>query len=500
MVNQGGNGAGVRVVRPEADHERRLRNPGRGWCIYVDAFRAIVEEGNQDDSGFPQSQRYWQQMDASGASEAADIFYLRVPWSALEARQGRYAWDDDDNYALLIEGARRRGLALAFRVYVDSQDSYRQATPEFVRRRGALGRYGEGASKDLWSPYVDDPVFQSALADFVAALGRRYDDPGEVAFIDGQGLGWWGEMHHLALGPAVGRPQTTFDGVYRWITRTYLSHFQQVLVGIQYAGGTLALSDWALEQGAVIRRDSLGSPRWFGEQDKAPLLAHWPKVPVFAENCYHHLRSRPSWWRGDGFASLRSVLERVWQDAKAVHANTLDLRVPEDAEQWMTLGSDLVKDFGLNSGYRWVLEEAAFPTRVAAGADELWVEHQWANLGYGRFPGDRHGWEGRYALAFAMFAKENGTVAERVVALPEVPISQWIAGPSYRYRSRLPLSPATTGHSCYRLAVAMVNRNTGEPAVELAVRGLPRLGGWYLLGEISRDGQSGGKSAVDEDL
>lgn len=460
------------VFRPEVDRSSRIRNPGRGWCLYVDAFRAVLPEGGVDDSGVPAYQEYWKEMDESGASKWADIFYLRVPWSEMEPKLGQYAWEDGSNVRGLIDGAIRRNLRLAFRVYVDSQDSYRQATPDYVRTQGAMGRVD--SESGWWSPFVDDPVFQHLFEQFLSAFALRFDDADAVDFIDGQGLGWWGEMHHLQMRVSNGR---TIEEVYKWVTMAYLRRFHQVLVGIQYGGEYLALGDWAVDQGAVIRRDSLGSPIWFSEADREPLLHHWPNVPVFAENCYHHLVTRSNWWRADGFVSVRSVLEGVVSHATEVHANTLDLRVAEDAETWMHVGRDLVEQFSLLAGYRLALTEVNLC--VALGEAKTVLEHTWVNLGFGKFPGDRHGWKGRYYPAFC-FWSEAAYQPELVIHLRDIDPSDWIQEQGYPYRSMVAF-PSKDGD--YRFMVALWDEKRERPSrIRLAHANLYH--GWYYLGHV----------------
>lgn len=109
----------------------------------------------------------------------------------MEPEQGKYAWEHNSNYKKLIKGALDRGLKLAFRVYYDSRDDMRQATPDYVRQAGAAGYY----TNDKWSPYPDDPVFQAKLNEFTKAFAAEYDNPDIVDFIDGYNIGLWGEGH-----------------------------------------------------------------------------------------------------------------------------------------------------------------------------------------------------------------------------------------------------------------------------------------------------------------
>ncbi len=158
-----------------------VKNPGMGWVLYCDAF------GQMTDGSFPDDNKcvfnptlFWNAFDRSGATEKANIFYLRAPWSFFEMDEGEFAWDGDEDYQALIQGALDRDLKLAFRVYTDSQDSWQQATPNYVKEAGA-----KGFVNSYWTPYVNDPVFLEKYTTFIAQFGKKYNDPAVVNYIDG---------------------------------------------------------------------------------------------------------------------------------------------------------------------------------------------------------------------------------------------------------------------------------------------------------------------------
>ncbi len=487
---------GKSSYQPPYDAVSPIKNPAMGWMLYIDAFHHIDAShhaaGNSAplDSGFPDAGAYWAAQDHSGASELANIQYIRVPWAQLEPAKGHYAWEQDANFIDLIEGARKRHLRLAFRVYVDSRDSYRQATPEFVRSAGA-GGYEEiwedahGHSHLHWNPAVTDRIFQWHFEDFIQSFAARFDDPREVDFIDGQGLGWWGEMHHIRV-----ETDEELQSVFRWITATYATSFKRVLLGAQIGAIPDALTDWAVHQmGYVLRRDSFGSPRWLTPRDKENILTHWPQTAVFAENCYHHLISRASWWKEDGFLTLRDVLWRVVSDALQLHANTLDLRGPEDSAAWMLHAGDLVEHFFLSCGYRFHLSAIRFES-VCKRDRTLRIRHSWINHGAGKLPNDTPNWNHKYRITFALLHAQSDTCTGKFV-VTDVDPADWIGNQENSYSTETFWHETKEG--IYRLGVAIMDSShDSTPPIALATI-LPQTEtGWYIIGTVQFTGSPKG--------
>ncbi|NOZ26144.1 MAG: DUF4832 domain-containing protein [Nitrospirae bacterium] len=456
------------TVQPEEDLTGLVRNPAMGWVLYADAF-----------AGFPQADAYWTSQDRYARS--ASIFYVRLPWSQLEPEEGVYAWETDQNFKDLVQGALSRGLRLAFRVYVDSEGSYRQATPGFVREAGAQGVVN--ADSGRWDPYVDDPVFQEKFSRFLDAFGRRYNDPLTVDFIDGNGLGRWGEGNRLKLlGDDV-------YGVLRWISGAYSKNFDRVLLGVQYnksstGFGLDAIDAVAIEEyGYVIRKDTLGLPYWFTEADKERIRSHFPDVPFYGENVYQYLQSRRRW--ADDYDTLRDALEAVLNDALSLHANTLDLRIPEDAEAWFSEAPDLVREFIVRGGYRLVPVEVTYPDTAVRGG-RITISHVWKNSGVGVLPNNKPQWNYKYKVAFALIEPGTDRVAFMAVDGLAEP-SDWVEGGRYTYTLEAVIDESVPAGT-YRLGCAIIDSTLNNvPALNLAVLGERTGTGWYLLGEMRVD-------------
>ncbi len=454
------------TVQPEEDRTGVIRNPAMGWVLYADAF-----------ADFPQADVYWKSQAPYAGS--ASILYVRLPWSQLEPQEGVYAWENDQNFIDLIQGALDRGLKLAFRVYVDSEGSYQQATPQYVIDAGANGVVD--AKNGLWSPYVDDPVFQEKFSSFLEAFASEYNDPAVVDFVDGNGLGRWGEGNRLKL------QEGDVSAVLRWITEAYATNFTRVLLGVQYNKSstgfgldnidTVALGEY----GYVIRKDTLGLPYWFTETDKERIRSHFPGVPFYGENVYQYLQSRQRW--ADDYDTLRAALEAVLNDALSLHANTLDLRIPEDTEAWFSEAPDLVQEFIVRGGYRLIPVEVTYPDTIEQGG-ELTILHTWKNTGVGVLPNNKPQWNYKYKVAFALLDPAGQVVFRAIDGVAEP--SGWIEGEQYSYT--LKTFPGSVPAGSYRLGCAIIDSTTDNmPAINLAILNERTDSGWYILGDILVD-------------
>lgn len=472
---------------PEADDISVLRNPAVGWALYIDAFTG---------QGFPDAEEFWREMEPYAAY--ANFLYIRIPWSEFEPEKGKYAWECDENYKAIVDGALERGLRLSLRAYVDSYACYRQATPEFVKDDGADGYVQK---KQDWSPYPYDPVFQKHFADFVEAFAAEYDDPDRVDFIDAHSLGWFGEGRHLHLARDAERREQRIkfnspmrkrdkmatdlveemDKVFCWVTRLYSENFENVLLGVPYQQhpyGWKLIDRVALDEcGYVMRRDSMGNVD-YSKAMRMPARSHFPEVAYFGENVYWMLQSKASWWKGAGYSSMREMLEGVLHDALFCHANTLDLRIKEDAQAWLKYGPDLVQRFVTKGGYRLRPLRVTYP-KVISKSSVLEIEHTWVNTARGVLPNKNRRWHNKYKVAFALI-DEYGNVAAYKVDSDSEP-GDWIEGEEFSYKLQWLLKDIALG--TYRVGYAIVDTTQNDvPGIKLAVKA-DEVKGWLVLDE-----------------
>lgn len=455
---------GNREIDLVADSTSLLRNPCMGWGLYDDA-----------DDEVANAERYWRAQDSIGATQYASFFYVRWRWSDMEPEEGHYAWQQDENYKRLVQGALDRGLKLAFRVYIHGQDNLRPGTPAFVREAGAKGCVVGGH----WTPFIDDPVFREKLTRFVKAFAREYDNPSIVDFVDGLGAGWWGECHHLNL-----KDPTRVEETLEWFTDLYGRNFRRVPLVMPVCSQFGFDSEMRIAQGTNgygFRRDGLGS-HWFLPEEKECVKSLFPQVLLIGEQCY---------WKGDEsdriyftdrqyhFEHWRQVLEATYRDAIEYHFNTLDLREPLEAGRWLRLAPDLVEAFVRQGGYRLLPRVISLPKKVRSG-ERLCIGHRWENLATGVLPNSNERWNFKYKVAFALI-DERDNICQTFVDRQSDP-GRFIQGTPVDYLFNLHVNGVHRGR--YRWAVAIVDSSDNDtPAIRLAVKE-KTIKGWIPLSEV----------------
>lgn len=452
------------------DEDTILKNPCMGWGLYDDAAGEVANADN-----------YWKAQD-SAARKYASFFYIRWRWSDMEPEEGKYAWLYNDNYKKLIKGATDRGLKLAFRIYVNGQDNLRQATPDFVRTSGANGFYTTGSHIN-WTPYVDDTIFQKKFTNFIKAFAKEYDNPDVVDFIDGSGLGWWGEDHHIEIKDITKQKS---DDVLKWITSVYGDNFKHVILVTNLNSQFTYDSEMKIAvegQGYCLRRDGLGS-MWFStaEQDMATSL--YPRVMLIGESCYWggNQFTGSGGWVSDtkyNFTSWRQVYELTFQQAAQFHFNTLDLRTPVETLGWLSTAPDLVKKFIQLGGYRFFPSVISAPESAQAGST-IEIGHQWENLGTGIFPNNNRKWNNKYRIAFSFINSDGAT--EKTFIEDQVDLTQIMHNIPAQYRTKISLAGIPSGK--YTLAVAIVNtQKNNSPEIKMPTL-TKKVNGWDTLGSI----------------
>jgi hypothetical protein len=449
----------------EEDRRTIFRNPCMGWVIYDDANGEVANAEN-----------YWAQQ--SRYARHAALFYIRWRWSDMEPEEGRYAWQYDDNYKKLIQGALDRGLKLCFRIYDNGQDNLRPGTPDFVRQAGAAGyMVGKLWGGTHWTPYPDDPVFQEKWANFVRAFAEEYDNPDVVDFIDGYALGWWGECHHIVL-----KNSSKLLNVFDWYTSLFADNFKKVLLIMPFNNevGFATEKQIAYEgKGYGMRRDGLGS-HWFTVEERGYANEMYGKTLLIGEGrqCGADVGqgTDPEYqldtWRDSHEISIEHAL--------TYHFNALDLRGPCETDLWVTTSPDLVDSFNISAGYRFHLAEVSLPENLS-GNKEFVINHKWRNTANGYLPNNLPNWNYKYKPAFALL-NSAGEVVKTWVDEKAEP-SDWLAGKDYAYTMTVQLG--TLAEGTYQWAVAIVDRTKeNRPGIKIAIKDKPQVNGWTILEDI----------------
>ncbi len=458
-------------IAPTRDNSAILHNPAMGLTKYY--------WGKWSDTplwtfGDPRIDAY------------SNILYIRTTWAALEPTEGNYVWLHDAGFMNLVQAAKSHGHRLAFRVMVQDGNP---ATPVYVTDAiKAMGQdpYTHNTAQANY-PDLTNAIWQQKFKTFITAFGQAFNDPAVVDYIDANGTGQWGE------GNQHGVPLSLQEAYYNWHLGVYAAAFNKVLLVIN--GSQFGTSPAELDQrlgldkyGAIYRRDGLGS-RWISAADLALMKKNYPAVPLIGEQCW----GVGGWWdtqthtwnedpvviakASPAAPTLQTYMNLMIDQGIALHANTLDFGNPK---VWVDNNPDIFARLVANLGYRYRPSSVAYPESVKVGWG-MRIEHNWTNDGAGSLPNANVRWGKKYAFAFALFKTGETTPAETFIINAADP-GALVKGVNS------PLTSAVdwkAGAGNYQLAVGIIDQTRpAAPSLELAIKGLERRSGWYVLGNL----------------
>ena len=469
--NGGGEQSGSEDVKTEQvrltpDRTSIIKNPLTGWVLYV---------GRQWNDTFWSSQNYDAMPTSDGTtvkvSDYATCAYLRTSWKNLEPTEGNYVWKDPaSNFSKLVASLRARGLKMSFRVVVDGRDQGLN-TPEYVFNAGCA-YYTDGTHTTWKSPYPDDPVFQEKYAKFIRAFGEEFNDPDKTEFVDGYGLGLWGEGHTL-----IYKDNSNKAAVFDWITDLYLEAFSRIPLVMNYhntigdpvndnklKADTETLLDRCVEKGYSLRNDAFGMHTYYTKWHQGYAAKWFYKRPIVMEGGFV-LNTHRYWiYPEDGYREghPEDVRRGEYEQSGESHVNMMDFRTNGEIQSWFKDAFDLVKKFNQEGGYRLYPDQITVPVEASHGAD-VSISHRWVNLGWGYCPVNIPQWNQKYKVAFALLDRTTEEPV-KVFVCEDTDLSQWLQAKPTSYKSSIRLSGFPAGR--YTWAVGLVDR-TRDNAIGL---------------------------------
>ena len=511
-----------------------IPNPLSGWVIYV----PLIDDVD----------RFWREYENFQSSEGTvnvfdygNVIYLRGSWTDFNPEEGVYIWQDgidEDKYPLarslrlFEEGAKERGLKLAFTLKCDSRDANANCTPDFVKEKmdAAYGTEAGGTEDDpasgkgyfnftlgsvprhYWSPYPDDPIFQEEYAKFINALAAEYDNPEKTAFISGLGMGKWGEYHTCIYSTGDETPKIP---VFNWVTDTYINAFRKTpcftnyhkMVGTIVGEGSGSpdsegMLTSAIEKGFCMRHDAFGMrAESFGYATwEKKFIANWTyKVPVAGEGGWivtqggYDENGNPKNYltQYDGPRELR---QGEYDDMHGAYVNMMDLRYDASYTQgetwsWFNDAFDLVEKFVDEDCYRIYPDRVTVPTRISNG-NTCTIQHRWLNLGHAYCPTNIKPYQDRFKVAFAIMDTDTGKIIGKNIFFDgNAHPHDWISG---RSSYELEIVPEGVSVGAYDLCVGIVDLALGDPdngdyriGIRIAAKGEYTEDGWLKLGEVT---------------
>lgn len=501
------NGDNV-MVSTQPERTRMIRNPMMGWVLYTGIGDGL-------------SETFWQDYDNINTqkggkvrvSDYAGTLYIRGAWSDFNPEEGKYIWKEGtvntkpaQRFKMLVDGAKERGLKLAFTFVVDSRDKHYDFTPKYVKESpGIEGYTTTTGSVQVWSPYPDNVVFQQHYANFVKEFAKTFNDPDLVQFISGQGLGKWGEYHTVWYYQVQkeNKPELSVrESVFDFVTDLYATAFDKVPVIINYHRWIGTAKEWdgsnydpdterllqkAINKGFSLRHDAFGMKTYYTTWERAFVANYRYKRPIIMEGGWVQ-GSHGGSIKGDGYETYADVRKGEYNEGKGAFVNMMDFRYNSSMQSsetycWFNEAFSLVNEFIAEGGYRFYPDKISVPADVSNGAT-IRITHRWSNLGWGYCPTNIPQWQGKYKVAFALLDKS--TLQPKYTFINDEPeLCEWIKGTPKTYGFTLKVSDVAVGD--YMWAVGLVDTTKDNAiGIQISVKE-DRLtpDGWLKLHDVT---------------
>lgn len=180
----------------------------------------------------------------------------------------------------------------------------------------------------------------------------------------------------------------------------------------------------------------------------------WQRRPVSLETC-----GTPSSWKRDGF-DVSYILDQ----ALRWHITSLNVKSSPIPAEWRLQFDEFQKKMG----YRFVLRRLEYPKTVQAGS-MMPVHMWWLNAGVAPIYRE-------YGLAIEL-RSANGSAVIRVPA----DLNKWLPGDAVVDHSLY--VPDGLASGTYSFRVAILDPETGQPAIRLGIQGR-QADGWYDMGFV----------------
>jgi Domain of unknown function (DUF4832)/Beta-galactosidase len=349
------------------DSSRVCNNPHKGWCFhYYD--NGIKEYGNRMAT-----------KDSLPDFPCLNDIYLRLAWSYLEPKEGVFNWIVIDS---IINRWIARGHTISFRITCKETEIV-YATPEWVRKAGARGRFIEHPDLNIkaWAPDYDDPVFLEKLENFHKAFAARYDGKPWIEYIDIGSMGEWGEGHTAYSGWADIPVETVKKHIdlYKRCYKNSVLIISDDLIGQRDTddGSDYEIYQYCLNNGIGFRDDS-ANVAWYKRLGFGPSCIRTPElyskvyknIPVVLESDHYGDVVRGKMWNG-GSGLKKAIYE--------THATFAGFHYYP--REWLKDNYNLACELGNLCGYWYFPKFAMLPDTIRTKTGRNYIRLTWENHG-----------------------------------------------------------------------------------------------------------------------
>jgi Domain of unknown function (DUF4832)/Beta-galactosidase len=386
----------------------------------------------------------------------SSVAYCRWHWLTLEPVQGQIHWEIID---LALAEARRHGQRLAIRLM--PYDPKHQL-PEWYRNSGAR-RANTDSSKDgkMWQPDFSDPLYFKYWSSFVEKAGQRYDGHPDLDSVDISTVGYWGEGWSDYM-PEFSVQKKLIDVYFKAFSHTPLLMNFDEPEGLAY--GTSRGAGWRFDCWGDMRKDWSEMLDFYPQQiARTGIRDVWRTAPVSMETC----GVPESWFRAGWDVNY------VIGEALRWHVSTVNVKSSAIPKAWKSQ----FEEFERKMGYRFALRRAEWTDDVSAG-QAIGLKTWWVNEGVAPIYQP-------FILAFRLSSPESS-----VVIRTGADLRKWLPGDAV-FEDPV-FAPEDLKPGNYELSVAMLDPQTLQPGIRLAIEGRG-ADGWYRLGRLHVNESSAAK-------
>jgi len=383
--------------------------------------------------------------------------YFRLYWREVEPTEGQIDFARFDD---LLAKAHAAGQKLAFRIMCVGTDREAIHVPEWLRGKGCPGfefQY-DGAGPTRWVPDMNHRLFQEAHFRLIRELGQRYDGHPDLDIVDIGSVGLWGEWHMSGTGVEVPTWETRKAIIDAWCD-AFPKTPKVMLIGdaegMAYAASRSCgwRADCLGDMGGFSKTWSHMNDFYLQQLEKTGTQESWRVGPVAYESCWDMNK-----WAEEGWDI--AYIFGYALNCHPSYVNNKSARIPEGTRPE-------IERFLRRVGYRLVLRRLEHPESVVAGS-KLQLSMQWENVGCAPPYWD-------YLLAARLGADGPAVVSD-------ISVKGWL--PGGKDLSLAVEVPQETAAGEQELSLAVVDPNTHEPAVRLAIAGRGE-DGWYPLSRVN---------------
>ncbi len=404
------------------------------------------------------------------------MVYAALLWSDLEPNaKGEYDWEGFESRNN-FDYWESQGVKINIRFYMDlpTSSSHMDIPQWLYDSMGSdKGDFYDCSIGKGFSPNYSDPVLIAEHERVIAALGERYNDDPNIAFIQLGSLGHWGEWHCWPYSESDGGPSGEFPA--ESVSNQYISHYVQ-----SFSSDKLTMrrtTQMAKDNGMGLFNDM------FGDVSSAEASGWgwlWGIENGYTDDLGQSQPAMPNFWQegpsGGEFANGNSALyltdstiSETIRLAQITHTSWLGPCCPASLEYGGTY-QDNIDALAKTMGYRFVIKSISHATTATPGSTVA-VNMDWRNRGVAPF---YFQWSLKIGLA-----NENGIVTYTTVSQD---IREWLPG-SFAFDTEL-IIPDTVKAGEYTVVAAIIDPATKKPGINLAIEG-KRDDGWYELDTIT---------------